>query len=186
MTRFDFQPSLTDGLVTLRPLRAEDWASLHAVARDPAIWASHPARERWREPMFRRFFDDCLASGATLVIEDALNGEVLGSSRFDTERAGDGEIEIGWTFLTRSRWGGTTNAAVKRLMIGHALATFERVIFLIAASNSRSRRALEKIGGALLPRHFDASIDGQAIRHVIYGIDRASFANGPLQASPIV
>ncbi len=182
MTPFDYQPHLTDGTVSLRPMQAKDWAALYAVARDPAIWAAHPAPTRWQEGPFRGFFELCLASGGALVIEDAVSQEVLGLSRYDRERAEAGEIEIGWTFLARNRWGGTTNAAVKRLMIGHALTAFDRTIFLIGEHNIRSRRALEKIGGALLPRDLDTPIEGRLIRHVIYAIDRRNFAKGPLNA----
>ena len=180
MTSFDYQPTLTDGAVRLRPLRAQDWGSLYAVARDPAIWAVHPSPDRWQENSFREFFDLCLASSGTLVIEDALTGAVIGSSRYDRERAGAGEIEIGWTFLARERWGGPTNTAVKRLMIGHALPHYDRVIFLIGAANIRSRRALEKIGGTLTSRTLDMPIAGRLVPYVVYAIDRTMFENGPL------
>jgi RimJ/RimL family protein N-acetyltransferase len=176
MSHFDEQPVLADDTVHLRPARADDWAALYAVARDPAIWAVHPIPWRWQETSFRGFFDRCLASGRALVIEDAVSGAVIGLSRYDRERAEDDEIEIGWTFLARDRWGGATNAAVKRLMIAHALTRFERVIFLIGESNLRSRRALEKIGGTLTPRHVDTPVEGQIIRHLVYAIDRTAFA----------
>ena len=65
-------------------------------------------------------------------------------------------------------------------MIGHALDHCDRVIFLIGENNLRSRRALEKIGGTLTDRHFDAEMTGGPVRHVIYAIDRAGFATGPL------
>jgi len=32
------------------------------------------------------------------------------------------EVEIGWTFLARSHWGGATDREVKRLMLDHALS----------------------------------------------------------------
>jgi hypothetical protein len=31
------------------------------------------------------------------------------------------EVEIGWTFLASSHWGGATNRGVRRLMLDHAL-----------------------------------------------------------------
>jgi N-acetyltransferase len=179
---FDPQPTLSDGAVRLRPMRGADRAALYEVARDPAIWALHPAQDRWKEDGFRAFFDLCLASGGALVIEDAASGAVIGASRYDRERAEAGEVEIGWTFLARDRWGGVTNGAVKRLMIAHALAHFDRVIFLIGAQNLRSRRAVEKIGGRLTPRPYDAPMAGRSVRHVIYAIDRAGFEQGPLMA----
>jgi RimJ/RimL family protein N-acetyltransferase len=182
MKNFNYQPHLSDSSISLRPVSAEDWPLLYAAGCDPAIWGLHPASERWQEVSFRRYFDSCLASAGALVIEDTATREMLGMSRYDRERAEAGEIEIGWTFLVRNRWGGPTNVAVKRLMIEHALASFDRAIFLIGEDNSRSRRALEKIGGKLLSRQYDAQVEGQSVRLVIYAIDRASFATGPLMA----
>ena len=170
----------------LRPLHVDDWASLYAVASDPLIWAVHPAHDRWQEPVFRRFFADALASGGALVAIDPLTNTFIGSSRFDRKRAEPGEIEIGWTFLARRYWGGPTNAVMKSLMVSHALTSFDRVIFVVGEGNLRSRRAMEKIGGQLTPREHYAEMAGQRVRHVIYSIDRASFASGPLaKISPL-
>ncbi|KQN26887.1 acetyltransferase [Sphingomonas sp. Leaf33] len=157
-----------------------DFGALFAVARDREIWTIHPAHDRWQEPVFRRFFADGLASGGALVIEDAVSGAIVGSSRFDPARAAPGETEIGWTFLARSHWGGAVNRSVKRLMIGHALATVERVIFLVGEGNARSRRAMEKIGAVLTDRVHDVPLHGGVARHVIYAVDRDRFAAGPL------
>lgn len=171
------QPSLSHPLVHLRPLSAADWPALYAVAADPEIWAQHPAHDRWQEAVFRGFFNDALASGGALIATDPVTGTIIGSSRYDTARAEPGEIEIGWTFLARSHWGGPVNAAMKSLMVAHALRHFTRVIFLIGDTNHRSRRAMEKIGGVLTPREHMAG----PIRHVIYAIDSAGFASGPLR-----
>jgi hypothetical protein len=119
---FDPQPRLASDLVALRPLTAADFEALFAVASDPEIWALHPAHNRWQELVFRRFFDDALASGGALVAVDPATGAVIGSSRYDTGRADPGEVEIGWTFLARRYWGGAVNGAMKSLMIAHALA----------------------------------------------------------------
>ncbi len=178
----DFQPTLANARVSLRPLRADDWDALFAVARDPAIWALHPAHDRWQEPVFRTFFTQALAGGRALVALDPATGAVIGTSRFDTGRAGPGEVEIGWTFLARAYWGGAVNGAMKGLMIGHALTGFDRVIFLIGDTNRRSRRAIEKIGAVLTDRVDAAEMAGASVRHVIYAIDRAGFAAGPLAA----
>ncbi len=183
MTASFLQPCLADDFVHLRPLVEADWGALFAVAADPLIWALHPAHDRWQEPVFRRFFNDALASGGALVALDPASGAVIGSSRFDTTRAEAGEIEIGYTFLARAHWGGAVNAAMKRLMLGHALAHFERVIFLVGEDNLRSRRALEKIGATLTDRRQQTVMAGGAITHVIYAIDRAGYAAGPLAST---
>ncbi|MGI4881273.1 MAG: GNAT family N-acetyltransferase [Janthinobacterium lividum] len=176
----DLQPTLTGGLVALRPVAAADWDALYAVASDPLIWAVHPVNDRWQEPVFRRFFDDAIAGGGGLVATDVTSGEIIGFSRYDLARVEPGEVEIGWTFLARSYWGGAANADMKRLMIGHALRQFDRALFLVGETNIRSRRAMEKIGGRLTDRIYDADYPSGVVRHVIYAIDRKGFAAGPL------
>jgi RimJ/RimL family protein N-acetyltransferase len=180
MDGFDFQPELADDMVRLRPLREDDWDALYAVASDPLIWEVHPAHDRWREDVFRRFFADALASGGALAVVDPATDEVIGSSRFSRMRSGENEIEIGWTFVARRYWGGKLNRSMKRLMIGHALQHFERVLFVVGENNVRSRRAMEKIGGALTERTLDAEMAGALVRHVVYAIDRERFEKGPL------
>jgi RimJ/RimL family protein N-acetyltransferase len=167
---------LAGDLVRLRPVIPEDWDALFAVASDPQIWAIHPAHDRWREPVFRRFFDEALAGGGALVVEDLATGAVIGSSRYDLQRAAPGEVEIGWTFLARSHWGGAVNLDLKRLMVGHALKHFAQAVFLVGPENWRSRRAMEKIGGRLLPRTHSTL----GVEHVIYAIGQFEFEAGPL------
>lgn len=41
-TLVNLQPTLTGSLVELRPLRADDWTALYAVASEPVLWAQHP------------------------------------------------------------------------------------------------------------------------------------------------
>jgi len=178
-TLLDRQPRL-HGRFDLRPLCADDLDALFAVAADPAIWAGHPASDRWQAPVFRRFFDDALASGGALVVFDPLTGAMIGSSRYDFTRVEAGEVEIGWSFLARSYWGGSANAAVKAMMLRHALGVVERVIFIVGEGNIRSRRAMEKIGGVLSDRSLDVQLGPDIVRHVVFVIDRAGFAAGPL------
>ena len=131
----------------LRPLRMEDFAALYAVASDPLIWEQHPERERYREDVFRRFFQEAMESGGAFLIHDRGSGVVVGSTRYfgyDPQRS---EVEIGWTFLARSHWGGRYNGEMKRLMLEHAFRFVDHVVFLVGPQNFRSRKAVEKIGG---------------------------------------
>lgn len=139
--------------------------------------------DRYREPVFRAFFDEGLASRGALVIVDRATGRVIGSSRYYAREPGMSGIEIGWTFLARSHWGGATNAEVKQLMIGHALARVPSVEFRVGETNARSRRAMEKIGAVLTDRLEFYQQAGITVRHLIYQIDRAGFASGPLIAT---
>ncbi len=177
----DRQPTLEGKLVLLRPLRPSDWGALYAVASDPLIWDVHPAHDRWQEPVFRDYFDDALAHGGALTVVDRLDGGVAGSSRFQNfDPAEGGSVEIGWTFLARAYWGGRYNREMKRLMLGHALKCVERAVFRVGETNWRSRRAMDKIGGRLTDRIDITQLPAGPARHVVYEIDRAGFANGPL------
>ena len=144
---FDFQPTLRGELVELRPLRAEDFADLYAAASDPLVWEQHPASDRYKEEVFREFFREALESGGAFVVTDRADGRVIGSTRFLGYDEKDGEVEIGYTFLARSHWGGRYNGEMKRLMLGHAFRFVPSVVFLVAPENYRSQRAVEKIGG---------------------------------------
>ena len=175
------QPVLEGERLLLRPLRPDDWAALYGVASDPLIWTLHPAHDRWQEPVFRAFFADALARGGALAAIDKASGALIGSSRFQNHDSADGgAVEIGWTFLARSHWGGAWNREMKRLMIGHALGTVERVRFVVGTGNLRSRRALEKIGAHLAGAREARMMAGGPVDHVHYAITRASFAAGPL------
>jgi RimJ/RimL family protein N-acetyltransferase len=157
MTAFDDQPVLRGELVVLRPLRADDYDALYDVACDAAIWEQHPASDRHTEPVFRAFFREALACGGTLVALDAADGGVIGSSRFHAYDPVRREVEIGWTFLARSHWGGRYNGEMKRLMCRHAFRFADAVILLIGPDNVRSQRAAEKVGAVRDGTRPDAS-----------------------------
>jgi len=162
---FELQPHLVGDRIEVRPLRPDDWESLFAVASDPLIWEQHPTSDRYREEVFREFFREALASGGALVVIDRKTQEVIGSSRYFGFDAG--EIEIGWTFLARSYWGGEYNGELKRLMLDHAFRFVESVIFKIGPTNFRSRRAVEKIGGVLIKEQ-----DSNSLEPVVYRIKK--------------
>ena len=143
---FELQPVLEGSLLRLRPLRPEDWNDLYAVASDPLIWEQHPANDRHKEEVFREFFREAMESGGAFVVLDAEDGRVIGSSRFHGYDEEKSEIEIGWTFLARSYWGGVYNREMKDIMLRHAFRFVKSVIFLIGPQNLRSQKAVEKIG----------------------------------------
>ena len=165
---FELQPTLEGKLLSLRPLRAEDFPDLYAVASDPLIWEQHPSSDRYEEEVFTKFFRDALDSGGAFVAIDAKDGAIIGSSRFSGYDREKSEIEIGWTFLARSHWGGKYNGEMKQLMLQHAFQFVENVIFVIGPQNFRSRKAVEKIGGVLAGTRVDAN----GRESVVYRITR--------------
>lgn len=144
---FEMQPVLRSEILEVRPLRADDFEELFSVASDPLIWEQHPNSDRYKHDVFRKFFDEALASGGAFVVLDRKTGRVIGSSRFNCHDLVRSEVEIGWTFLARSHWGGIYNGELKRLMMSHAFKFVDNVIFFIGSTNVRSQRALEKVGG---------------------------------------
>lgn len=173
-TSFDYQPRLKGDLLELRPLRPDDFEELYAVASDPLIWEQHPDSDRYKQEVFRVFFDEALRSGGALTAVDSTTRRVIGSSRFhgyDDERR---EVEIGWTFLARSHWGGLYNGEMKRLMLRHAFRFVDRVVFVIGPQNFRSQRAVEKIGG----RRVGSRRAGDGGERVVYELTASAFFAG--------
>jgi len=166
---FEYQPVLKGKLVELRPLRAADYDDLYAVAADPLIWEQHPARNRHEEAVFREFFREALQSGGALIASDAKTQLTIGSSRYYGYDEETSEVEIGWTFLARSHWGGTYNGEMKQLMLRHAFQFVDSVVFLIGPQNLRSQRAVEKIGAV---RQARPDADGR----VVYRITASAFS----------
>lgn len=65
------------------------------------------------------------------------------------------EVEIGWTFLDRSCWGGRYNREMKQLMLEHAFDVVDAVVFRVHSDNARSRRAVEKLGAVRVGTEID-------------------------------
>ncbi len=145
----DLQPTLIGRLLTLRPLAGQDFPTLFSVASDPRIWEIHPVPDRYKEDVFRVFFDSGIASGGALVVIDNATGEIIGSSRYydlDETVVTVKTVKIGYTFLARRCWGGGFNTEMKGLMLDHAFRTVETVRFEVGETNFRSRRDMEKLG----------------------------------------
>jgi RimJ/RimL family protein N-acetyltransferase len=169
---FDLQPTLRGELIELRPLGVDDFDALYAVASDPLIWEQHPSSDRYKPEVFASFFRDAIDSGGALVVIDRRDGRIIGSSRYFGYDEALGEVEIGWTFLARSHWGGTYNGELKRLMLAHAFHFVTSVVFLVGAQNHRSQRAMEKIGGV----RAGTRLDKNGMQQLVFRIDAETFA----------
>ncbi len=172
---FDYQPHLTGKVIAMRPTTAEDHAPLFALGSDPAVWDLHPQGDRWKESVFRAFFEDGLASGGALTATCRETGAVAGWSRYSALFTDPGEIEIGWTFLGRAYWGGAYNSDMKRIMLAHAFRFVDTVIFRVGETNFRSRRAVEKLGAILTDRSMALQTPTGPSVNVYYAITRETF-----------
>jgi RimJ/RimL family protein N-acetyltransferase len=167
---FDLQPNLKGELIELRPLTADDWDNLFAVASDPLIWEQHPESDRYKEDVFKAFFKEALECGGAFVIIDKESQQIIGSTRFHGYAPEKSEIEIGWTFLARKYWGGRYNRELKQLMLAHAFKFVENVVLLVGENNIRSQKATEKIGGikdGLVKKVYGNRPPGLNVRYII-------------------
>jgi RimJ/RimL family protein N-acetyltransferase len=112
-----------------------------------------------------------LESDGALIAVDRKDGRIIGSSRFHGYDEAKSEIEIGWTFLARSHWGGAYNREMKRLMLHHAFKVVSSVIFVVGSNNFRSQRAVEKIGGVRV----GTRLDGSGRESLVYRIEASAF-----------
>lgn len=86
-------------------------------------------------------------SSGALVAIDSKSKTIIGSSRYHGYNPDKSNIEIGWTFLARSYWGGVFNKEMKKLMLDYAFQFVNSVIFVVGVENIRSQSAVLKIGG---------------------------------------
>lgn len=167
----DWQPTLVGELIELRPLKPDDWDALFAVASDPLIWEQHPDRLRYQEDVFREFFRVALETQSAFVAIDRHDVRIIGSSRFFGHDPVAREVEIGWSFLARSHWGGRYNGEMKALMLAYAFQFVDHVIFVIGPNNIRSQRAVERIGAVLA-----GTLDVRGRESVVYRLNKPTVA----------
>ncbi len=144
---FPIPQYLENDKVLMRLFTADDFEPLHQVASDPQIWEQHKQQDRYKKEVFRSYFDPGLADGMAFVIIDKTTNQIIGSSRFERIKGVENAIEIGWTFLARTYWGGEYNRSFKTLMLDHAFQHFDAVAFYVAGNNQRSKKAVAKLGG---------------------------------------
>ena len=172
----DWQPTLSGKLVRLRPMTENDFDSLYAVASDPLICEQHPDRDRNTIERFRHFFRSGMKSKGALAISDHVTGQVIGSSRFTSYDPAKSKVEVGYTFLARSHWGGRTNRELKTLMLDHAFQFVDAVCFFVGESNTRSQRAMGKLGAVEVDRVTTVQPEGNTRASVVYEIPKTDWS----------
>jgi RimJ/RimL family protein N-acetyltransferase len=169
----DLQPTLSDHLITVRPLRLDDFEALYAVASDPLLWDQHPCRDRYKREVFRTLFTNRLKTNGALVVSDYKGEKIVGSSGYYHLKRDS--VVIGYTFLSRACWGGFYNQSLKRLMLDHAFRFVPKVHFHISDLNSRSQKAIEKFGATRIESFDKAEADEVARKVFIYEITRSAW-----------
>jgi RimJ/RimL family protein N-acetyltransferase len=168
---------LVGRLVVVEPLSFEHETGLLAAARDMDWTWMHHDPSRGRE-VFHHWLEEAIArtnAGLDFAFTtlDAATGEPIGSTRYLTLRPEHRGLEIGWTWLTRSRWETGANVEAKLLLLEHAFERLAcmRVEFKTDERNDRSRRALEALPATfegVFRKHMLVGEDGTRLRHSAY------------------
>lgn len=169
---FDFNPVLEDDLLLIRPLTCDDFDALFRISADPLLWEQHPAKERSTREGFEKWFEEAMATGKALFVEEKVTGKTVGTSRYREVEGDPGAIEIGWTFISREFWGKGYNAAVKKLMVSHAFSRYGTVLFFVDKQNFRSQKAVEKLGAKQIQVPEEPGFQERGATSFIYALNR--------------
>ena len=175
MADFDIQPTLVGARLSLRPMTAADRDGLYDAARDPAIWAQHPARTRHQREVFDPYFDFLLGAGGTLIARDVAQDTIIGCSRYYAAPDQPRDWAIGFTFLAAAYWGGSWNRDMKSLMLDHAYQSVQHVWFHIAPDNTRSQIATTRLG-ATFEYEADLELGGAIVPTKCYLLRKTDWA----------
>jgi RimJ/RimL family protein N-acetyltransferase len=141
-----YQP-LADGDLQLERIDEAHREGLRAAcAEDDEIWEIYPLC--FVGPRFDPAFATLLNPDARLAYAIRLDGTIIGMTAWHDFSAPKLTTYIGNSFILPRLRGTGLNREIKHLMINHAVACgFRRIGFMVDARNTRSQRAVEKIGG---------------------------------------
>lgn len=175
--QFNLQPTIQNEFVKIQPLTVDDFETLFAVASDPLIWEQHPNKNRYQRTEFENYFKGAIESGGAFLISDSNTGQIIGSSRFYDLNEVKKSVLIGYTFLAKSYWGGKYNPALKSLMLNYAFQYVDTVFFHVGVTNTRSQKAMEKLG-AKKSGELEVAYFGEPVKsNLIYTIEKKDWIN---------
>lgn len=147
--------------VRLEPLGRAHVPDLLAVAQDDDVWRFLSLPQPRDDAAMAAVVDAAAADPDRVAWAVVLDGRAVGSTSYlDVDLAVSG-LEIGWTWYARAVWASHVNPACKRLLLGHDFDDLgvQRVTFKLDARNSRSFRAVERLGA-----HYDGTLRHHRLR----------------------
>lgn len=163
--------------VKLELLNQTHVPELRQLARNPRIWEY--TKTLIVDGSYNAQFDRYIATAfderntgmqVSFVMRDAVNGNIMGMTRYYRIEPGMKRLAIGYTWYVPEYWGKVHNKECKLMLLQYAFETlgYQRVEFEVAHHNERSQKAVKKIGGvqeAILRKH-GLHADG-SIRHTV-------------------
>lgn len=148
-------PTLTDGVVTLRPWAISDAPDLTSACSDPVITAWLPIPQPYTPADAEEFLTqtvprwEAARARVALAVTDAESGRLLGSVGLNTTEQELGRVAIGYWTAPWARGQGAASRAT-RLLSSWAFDELhvDRVELLADVDNTASQRVAEKAGFA--------------------------------------
>ncbi len=150
MTNFDL--TLENDEVILRPLRESDFEEMLSLTSDPKVWDYFTSNLSDPESL-RKWINTAVAAiekkerMAFAVIRKETN-KIIGSSSLGSYSERDKRIEIGWTWMSERARGTGLNQSVKKLLLKYCFEELglERVEAKTDVLNIGARKGLERSG----------------------------------------
>lgn len=134
-------------------MEKEHLNELFKAASDPELWKLIPT-DCSRRAQFDLAYNFALTEREKgnqypFVIYHKETKSLIGSTRFFEIFPMDKKLEIGWSWIIKKYWGTTINLESKLLLLAYCFEVLKlrRVQLKTDATNLRSRKAIEKIGG---------------------------------------
>jgi RimJ/RimL family protein N-acetyltransferase len=171
-------------VVVLEPLRLDHVDGLLEAGADSDIWTWWPLNPAQSRESMRAWVELALEAAAAgerqhYATLDAATGEAIGSTSYCLVQPEHRVVEVGWTFLTPSRWRSGANTEAKLLMLRHAFDVLgcQRVQIVTDARNERSRAAIASLPAQFEGVHRDDRVlaDGTRRSSAFYSIVEAEW-----------
>lgn len=179
----DLGPVILEGrFVRLEPLRKEHGGALLEAAQNLDWgWFLHPLRTAG-DVDFRIALGlqaESRKEGYAFTVRSLGENRIIGSTSYFGVVQAQKRAEIGSTWYTRDSQGTSVNPECKLLMLGNAFDDWgaNRIQFTTDSNNTRSQRAIEKLGAkqeGILRSHAIRG-DGSLRDSVVYSILRAEW-----------
>ncbi|MFN8533151.1 MAG: GNAT family protein [Dehalococcoidia bacterium] len=170
--------TLVGRVVRLEPLRIDHAVGLLAVA-DAEIYRFNGTRPLEISEAGVREYVERVIERIPLPFAVIRDEQPIGVTCFFSVSERDRRIEIGGTWYGLAHWGSVVNPECKYLLMGYAFEEWgaNRVEYHADLRNTRSRRAIEKLGAVQegVLRHYNVMPDGFVRDVVVFGIVKAEW-----------
>lgn len=143
----NFNQPLPGKTIILEPLQPQHYDELVLIADNPAIWTYLLAAE------FKKWFEEAVMEKqqqirCPYVVRQVDSGRVVGCTSYYEFSEKHRRCNIGYTWYHTSVWGTQVNPDCKLTLLRHGFEEmkFNRIAFKTDMRNTRSQRAIEKLG----------------------------------------